>query len=375
MKKPDNKTLRLHIDARMLYMSGIGRCLREIVREILNIDKNIKVRLYGKEKDCLRYIQEYSLNGDLISFRKDNSPIYSIREQVMGSWNSLTANGCDVFYYPQYNLPYIAPKKSVFTIHDFIQFKFPEYFGKNRIKIARFILKNAVRKAKKIIVVSNSTKKDFCEYFSDHQDKVSVIHNGISNRFRIFGKKKKDNFLISHRLKRYILFVGNNKPHKNISSLVNSFRILKSKYPDIKLVIISSGFRLDDITSGNGIDKDIIIIDNISEDELILYYNCALMLVLPSFYEGFGLPIIEAMACGCPVLTSGISSMTEVGNDAANYFNPYDKHSITGSMIRLIEDQDEIKNMIKKGLKRAKAFNWKKAAGKYLEIFRAIKGS
>jgi len=351
-------------------MSGIGRCLREIIKEMADLDKTIKIYLYGKESEHRRYLKEYSIPYDLISFRKSNSPIYSIREQIIGSWNNSVNRNNDVFYYPQYNLPYIVQKNSIFTIHDFIQFRFPEYFGKNKVKIARFILDNAVRKAKKIIVVSNSTAKDFYEYFPEYRGEIKVIHNGISSNFRVVKDVSKNNFRKINNLNKYILFIGNDKPHKNISGLIDSFSNIKKEYPEFKLVIISKDFDLNKISIDSSIKEDIIIVDNISEEELILYYNCASMLVLPSYYEGFGLPIIEAMACGCPVITSDISSMPETGSDAAHYIDPYDHNSITEGIIRLIRDKDLRDRLIEKGYKRTRIFNWTHTAKKYLDVFR-----
>ncbi len=216
MNKSNNNPLKLHVDGRMIYMSGIGRCLREIIKEIISIDKDIKFYLYGKEVDYYKYLEEYSIPDELITFTINNNPIYSFKEQFIGSWNNFNNTSDDVFYNPQYNLPYIIQKNSVFTIHDFTQFKFPEYFGKNKSKIAKLILGNAVRKAKKVIVVSKSTKKDFNEYFPDYKEKVEVIYNGISNNFRVLEDKKKNDFINRNNLNKYILFVGNNKPHKNI---------------------------------------------------------------------------------------------------------------------------------------------------------------
>ena len=370
MNKTNNT--RIHIDGRMIYMSGIGRCLREIIKEITCMGKNIKIYLYGKEPDYKRYLEEYSIDDSLVSFRKNNSPIYSPREQVIGSWLNLKNKSNDVFYYPHYNLPYLVHKNSIVTIHDFIQFKFPEYFGENKVRIARFILNNSVKKAKRIVVDSNSTRKDFYGYFPKYKREVEVIYNGISKKFRNLEDGKKKVFLRANKLNRYILFIGNDKPHKNISGLIDSFLNVKKEYSDLKLVIISKGFDLDKLYIDNSLKEDIIIINSVSEEELILYYNCACMLVLPSFYEGFGLPVIEAMACGCPVIASNVSSMPELGSDAALYIDPYDKNSIAAVIVKLIKDKRLRDELIWKGYERARLFTWASTAKKYLEVFRGI---
>jgi glycosyltransferase involved in cell wall biosynthesis len=362
--------MRLHIDGRMLYMSGIGRCLREILNELVK-DDGIKVSLSGSYNDYSKYIDEYDIDKEIITFREYNSPIYSVSEQVIGSLRSLKLrNNIDIFYYPHYNLPYLIPGNSIITIHDFIQFKFPEYFGKNKVRIAWLILNNAVKKAAKIIVDSCSTEKDLNDYFPDCRGKTEVIYNGISTNFRTVDIEEKKDFIGRNNPGKYILFVGNNKPHKNINGLIGAFLEIKKEYGDFKLVIISSGFKLEDIPVSDNIRRDIIIISGVSEEELIMYYNCAHMLVLPSFYEGFGLPVIEAMACGCPVVASDTSSMPELGGDAAIYVNPNNESSIADGMIKLIKDDNLRGSLVGKGFERAAAFTWTKTAERYIGVFR-----
>jgi glycosyltransferase involved in cell wall biosynthesis len=356
----------------MLYMSGIGRCLREILKELVK-DGGIDISLSGREADYNKYIDEYDIDPVSINFIKYDRPIYSVSEQFIGSWNNLNLkNKYDVFYYPHYNLPFLINENSIFTIHDFTQFKFPQYFGKSRVKIARMILNNAVKKANKIITVSESTKKDFYQFFPDYDKEIKVIHNGISENFRVLTDEERKSFKQQKNLDKYILFVGNNKPHKNIDGLVRAFKHVREVYPDFKLVIISSGYKINNRGIVQGTGEDIIIINGVTEEELILYYNCAFMMVLPSFYEGFGLPIIEAMACGCPVVTSDVSSMPECGGDAAVYIKPHYTESFASEIKKLISSSNLRNKLIEKGIGRAKLFSWHNTAGKYLEIFRNL---
>lgn len=369
MNKSGDNLLKLHIDGRMLYSSGIGRCLKEIVKELIIADKNIKIYLYGKSEDYIRYLKEYSIDDNDIIFREYNSPIYSIKEQLTGSCINLKDKSSDVFYYPHYNLPFIVHKNSVFNIHDFTQFKFPEYFGKNKVKVAKIILSNAVKKAKKIIVVSKSTLGDFYRYFPDYKEKAEVVYNGVSKKFKVLEDKEKKDFQMKNKFGRYILFIGNNKPHKNIRGLIGSFIEIKKEFKDFKLIIISKGFNLGQLKIKDKIKDDIIILDSVTDDELVYYYNCAYMFVLPSYYEGFGLPAIEAMACGCPVITSDISSLPEVGGDAVLYINPYDDRSLTEGIRKIISDNSLRCRLMEKGIERAKIFSWRRTAEKYINIF------
>jgi len=358
----------------MLYSSGIGRCLREIIKEMTLLEKSIKIYLYCKLNNYSKFVSDYSISTDQVVFRKDNSSIYSLREQIQGSFINFRKNKSDIFFVPHYNLPYFTPANTVFTIHDFTQFKFPQYFGKNKVKFAKMILDNAVKKAKKIIVVSKSTFNDFCSFFPEHRDKVQLIYNGISKNFRVMSDKEKDDFLKNKNLADYLLFIGNNKPHKNIFGLINSYKDLKrnNKYDSLKLVIISSGLDLGSIDIEDNIKKDIHVIENVDDSELLYYYNCASMLVLPSFYEGFGLPVLEAMACSCPVVASNVSSLPELCGNAAILVDPYDKNSITEGIEKIINNENLKGRLVKEGHERVKLFTWADTAKKYLDVFNTV---
>jgi len=372
MKKAKNNLQRIHIDCRMLYSSGIGRCLREIIKELILIDSNITIYFYGSPPDYKRFMDEYYISQDRLILNINDSPIYTLKEQLAFSWINLKNKNIDIFYYPHYNLPFYTQRNNIFTIHDFIQFKFPDYFGKTRVKVAKMILDNSVKHAKKIIAVSESTAKDFGDYFPQYKEKVEVIFNGISKNFKVLDDKQKKDFAGRHKLGEYLLFIGNDKPHKNINGLINAFIEVKKEYAYLKLVIISRGFNLNSLILDDNIRKDIIQIDDVSETELINYYNCANMLALPSYYEGFGLPIVEAMACGCPVISSNISSMPEIAGGAAYLIDPFDVFSIKEGIKKLIEGRNLRSELIKKGIERAKVFDWRKTAIRYLETFREV---
>lgn len=364
MNKSKTLLKTIHIDARMIYSSGIGRCLREIVKRLSY--ENLKIFLYCSYNDYNRFLNECNADREKVIFKKNNSPIYSIREQLTGSIISIKTNNKDIFYFPHYNLPFIVPRNSVFTIHDFIQFKFPEYFNKNMVMLAKLILNNSVKKAKKIIVVSKSTASDFESYFPEYKSKLKVVYNGVSENFKVLDVEEKKKFKRQNHLDKYLLFVGNNKPHKNINALIDAFLMVKRRFSDLKLVLISQGLDLDAFNIKN--KEDFIVINNINDDLLVKYYNCASIFVLPSFYEGFGLPVLEAMACGCPVIASNVSSLPELCAGAAILVNPYDSVSIKKAIEDIFSSNNLRNNLIKKGLERSKEFSWDKTSKKYLEV-------
>ena len=217
----------------------------------------------------------------------------------------------------------------------------------------------------KIITISNFTKNELCHYYPRYCDKISVIYNGINHNFKVDEKVEKKDF---------ILYVGSLNPRKNFVNLIKAHSKLKSS---VKLVIVgnfSDNFRLSldekEILKKARENKNIIFKQNLNQSELITLYQEAKVFVYPSFYEGFGIPPVEAMACGTPLIVSEYSAMQEVCLDGALYIDPQNIEDIKEKIQMLLSDKDLQKRLIKNGLKRAKLFNWKYIAKEHIDIIR-----
>ncbi|MCM8767436.1 MAG: glycosyltransferase family 4 protein [Candidatus Omnitrophica bacterium] len=270
--------------------------------------------------------------------------------------------------------------KLVITFHDIAHLIFPEMFSLFEVETFKFAAKRAVKKADRIIAVSESTKNDLIKYLNVKPDKIIVIHVGLYDFFyEIFDEDMIEKVKLKYGIrKKYILSVGTIEPKKNHIRLLNAFVKIKKKINDYQLIICGKpGWkfrefykRLSEIN--DKIRKDIIVTNYVPLRDLTILYKEADIFTFPSLYEGFGSPILEAMRCGVPVITSNISSMPEVAGDAALLINPEDEDDIANAILKLIEDKELRENLIKKGLERVKLFTWENTAKKTLKVYNEL---
>jgi len=265
------------------------------------------------------------------------------------------------------NLANTAPfiySNQIIVIHDLAFLRYPEWFSKKFYLFYRILVPRLAKKARKIITVSNFSKKEIINLLGIYSKKVDVVYNGITEKFFWDPSIKKENF---------ILAVSSLNPRKNFKNLVLAFKKLKLK--KYKLLIVGSKNK---IFSNIEIQKLLMEIPNVeftdyvSDEELIHLYQKAKLFVYPSFYEGFGLPPLEAMACGTPVIVSNVASLPEVCGDAAYYINPYSVNDIARGIYTVLSDEKLQRELIIKGLERVKLFSWEKSARKLIKIIEEV---
>ncbi len=280
----------------------------------------------------------------------------------------------DIVHYTDHALSLLhKARPNIITVHDIAYIRFPGLLNKSRRIYKKNILKISIKNADIIIADSYSTKRDIIEFFRIKEEKIRVVHLGVESRFCPISNVEE--YRLRNNLpSKIILNVGTLEPRKNVVSLISAFKKLKAKgFDDYKLVIAGAkGWLYEQIfeeaTLGN-IEKEILFLGVVSDQDLPMLYNCAEMFVYPSLYEGFGLPPLEAMACGVPVITSNTSSLPEVVGDAGIMVDPNDVNSLCDNMYNLLKDKEMWKQMSKKGLQRSKLFSWDKAAQKILKIY------
>ncbi len=289
-------------------------------------------------------------------------PIFwtQIRISLEMFWNSV-----DVLMIPASALPIIHPKRSVITIHDIAWKFFPEsftWFNRTFLEISTGF---AVDNARRIITVSASTKRDLFRYYQVPLDKIFVVHHGYEE----FKQKREE---IQGLPEKYILFLSTLQPRKNIPGLIEAFRQLKREYPDLphKLVIAGKpGWLYEDILKVIEQNKDITLyLNHVSDNQRFDLLSRADLMVLPSFYEGFGMQILEAFEAGCPVATSNVSSIPEVAGEAAVYFDPKNVFEIKNAVKSVLFDQSLAESLRQKGRECLKDFSWEKSAAETLKI-------
>jgi len=269
----------------------------------------------------------------------------------------------------------------IITVHDLIRYfdmDGEETFIRSPNRRDRHYLNldyEGISKATGIIAVSQSTKDDLIHCLGIPDERISVVYEGIDHS--LFQP-------VSHRIYHhpYILFVGSEQPRKNFTTLLKAFSQLKSesRFKELKLVKVGtaggqeSEFRNQTIgvVESLNLSREVIFTDFVPETDLPAYYSGAEVFVLPSLYEGFGFPVLEAMACACPVITSNTSSLPEVVGEAGIMVDPHDADNLAQAMRRVLTDSELSNNMIRKGLAQAKRFTWEKAAEQTLEVYNKV---
>lgn len=336
---------KICIDLRMWNSSGIGTYLQKVIPKLIQEMKNIDFVLIIKTEDNKK-IKRLNLKAKIIT---SSAKIYSIYEQV---WMIYAIKNIrpDLFWSPHYNIPIFYFGKKIVTIHDvyhLAHIKEISFIKRIYAKLLFFFIKNTCAK---VITDSEFSKEEIIKYAKIFSGKIKVIHLGAEQSITSRNEKKKN----------IILSVGNIKTHKNLKTLINAFKLIKDQISH-QLVIVGEKENL--ISYDKGIefennDHRIQFTGFISKEELIKYYQSCDVFVFPSLYEGFGLPPLEAMSYGSPVIVSNAASLPEVCGDAAIYFNPQDADNLAAKILQLSRDNVLKNKMIILGKERIKHFGW-----------------
>jgi glycosyltransferase involved in cell wall biosynthesis len=278
----------------------------------------------------------------------------------------------DVYFSPAHYLPGFCPVPQVVTIHDVAYLYYPEDFTKKDLWQLKNWTASSIKKAKQIIAVSKTTKKDIVKNYDVDENKVTVVYNGFE---KISQKSKVKNQNLNSKVKNkepFILFVGTIQPRKNLITLIEAFDKFSQTNKDFKLVIVGKkGWLYEDIfekVKTMKLEYKIIFTGHVTDEELIWYYKNAFCLTLPSIYEGFGIPVLEAMSYGCPVIASFSSSLPEIGGEASLYFDPKNSDDLLEKLESLQNNNELRKELISKGQQRIKDFSWEKCGRETLDV-------
>mgnify|MGYP005853213397 FL=1 len=252
-------------------------------------------------------------------------------------------------------------KNKIVTIHDIIHLKYPVSYSYRKYYEITFPL--MIKNAKHIITVSEFSKNEISNHFSINLNKISVVYNGVDEKFK---PKKMQN------QERYLLGVSSVAYHKNFVKLIEAFLLLKDK--DVKLYIVGGFntkiFGKDSLEILNIVknNKNIVFLGRVSDDKLVELYSNAICFVYPSLYEGFGIPPLEAQSCGCPIVISDIPVFREIYRESAMFFNPYNPEDIAQKIIKVINDSSLREKLRQKGFENAKQYKWESSAKQFFKI-------
>ncbi len=333
--------MRIAIDARKLHDFGIGTYIRNVLRGLARLDQQTEYIVLCRPED-VEVAGELGPNFRAVA---ESARPYSIGEQFRIPL-SLVRERAHLLHEPHYVLPPATRCRAVVTIHDCIHLMFPQYLpGAMAYYYARASMWSAVRKADRILTVSETSKRDILKFFDIPPEKVAVIYNAIDERFLAEpDEEQMDRIRQRYQLDHpFLLYVGNIKPHKNLGRLIEAFaRVKSSGLDDLRLVIVGDQVSryppLRQAVHRHRLDKEVRFLGFQPYDTLAVFYRLSRAFVFPSLYEGFGLPPLEAMACGTPVVTSNVSSLPEVAGGAAILVDPYDPASIADGISRAVSD-------------------------------------
>ena len=355
--------MRVAIDTRKIHDFGIGTYIRNLLRQLARIDQNTEYILLCREPD-LGIAAQLGPN-----FRGvvEPSPNYSLREQIHVPW-VLRRERPDVYHAPHYVLPPAIRCRSVVTIHDCIHLLFPQYLpNRMAFRYARFVMGSAIRNSSIVFTVSEASRADILRFYpSTDPAKVHVVPNAIDAELLVDpGEAERDRVRERYQIRgRFVLFAGNVKPHKNLERLIRAFARVRCQEgnEDLRLVLIGDDVSryasLRRTADEAGVRQEVRFFGFVPHETLAALYRMATVFAFPSLYEGFGLPPLEAMACGTPVVTSRISSLPEVVGDGALLVDPYNEDDIAQGIARLLDDQDLRARLVERGLERAASYSW-----------------
>ncbi len=357
----------LVVDARMINNSGIGTYLKNILPIISD---EFHLILLGNKDELSVF--SWTHKCKIIAF---NAKIYSFTEQI--KFQKIVPK-CALLWCPHFNVPLlpVKAKKIICTIHDLNHLALRKNYFYLKYLYAKLLYTNAVRKSNKIITVSNFSKIELLKYTNAITAKINVIYCGVNNMFYTKNNVETNIELPLH----YILFVGNVKPHKNLITLLKAYNSLSEETKTIyKLVILGrkEGFVTPDknifaYIDNHNLRSNVYFTGHIDNDKLPSIYSKAKLFVFPSLYEGFGLPILEAMASGIPVVSSNAASLPEVGGDASIYFNPKNSVELKEKIEIMLKDEKMRIEYIEKGFNRIKHFSWEKSSTAHIKLFKEI---
>ncbi|MCR4944096.1 MAG: glycosyltransferase family 4 protein [Clostridium sp.] len=355
--------------------TGIGTYTYELISNLNSIDSLNDYLIFLPDSSVLD-----SLNSNFHIKFADNTENQNFWDQVSVP-NILDDSKIDLYHVPQngVGLSENINCNKVITLHDIIPLKMPETVSQRYLNIFNNVLPKLIPKCDGIITVSEFSKDDISKEFNFPKQKIYVTHLAAEKIYKPLNKEICKNIIkLKYSINNnFILYVGGFSPRKNILGLIESFSLLPLSIREKNTLVITGHKGISyqiykERTEKLNISSNVIFTDFIPLQDMPIFYNAAKLLVYPSFYEGFGLPPLEAMACGTPVIASNVTSLPEVCENSAILINPEDTHKLSIAIQKLIEDKKLANEMIQKSLVRSGQFSWQKTALKTIQAYESV---
>lgn len=293
----------------------------------------------------------------------------------------------DLVHYPFFDpffltLPFFKTRKRVVTVHDLIPLIFPDKYPKGiRGEIKWQIQKRLLKSGEGIITDSESSKRDICGIIGYPKERIFRVYLAAGERYKkltkgSWEKETREKYKLGEE---FIVYVGDINYNKNVKGLLEEYKEVKSRGSRAKLVLVGGAFlerelkeaiEIRNLVESLDLKKEVVFTGQVGNDDLVKIYNLATIYVQPSFYEGFGLPVLEAMGCGCPVLSSKKSSLAEIGGEAVLYFNPEKKGEMARKIEKLLGDDFLRKKIANKGIRQSRKFSWEKTFDETIKVYK-----
>lgn len=359
------------IDARKLGDFGIGTYIENLLQALAALDAESRYVLFVSPE-----VQPLDLPEHFVAVT-EASGLYSIKELFALSWR-LHRVRPDLFHATHYVLPLHLPCPTVVTIHDIIHLLFPDFLPNRSAEIyARLMIQRSLRRSDRVIAVSNNTRDDLTRAFQVERGKIDVIYNGVDASFFEPARDDRSTLDDLDLEPGYVLFVGNPKPHKNLDRVLQAYAAARPKL-ERPVPMVCAGARpgtdtvLKHKTEALGIADSVHWLGHVPERQLRTLYRGAGLFVYPTLYEGFGLPVIEAMASGTPVVTSNNSALREIAEGYAHLVSPLEVDDIEAAIVHCLNDSDHAASLATLGRRRAADFQWSETARQTLDVYREV---
>lgn len=374
------KAMRIGIDLQVLSQqprTGVGNYAFHLTRALLDLKTEHEWVLFGAE-DIIRFVQN-DRRVEIVVLPDKNIPFWTAHVNYA---RIMQEAKLDILHCPANALPFFYQGRGVITIHDLAIYRHPEWFARGQFFSKRILVPQSIKKANAIIVPSEATKKDLIDLFGVGEEKVVVIPHGVEERFF---RNSDLSFNSSPRLGRepdgkYILFVGTIEPRKNLGRLIEAYEGLPRETRDEYDLVIAGGrgwggedkkLKIKVQNLGPKSQSKITLLGYVPDQDLPALYQGASVFVYPSLYEGFGLPVLEAMAAGVPVVTSQGTAMEELSraSESAALVNPYSVESITSGILKIIRDEAYSSGISRVGTQTARQFSWERTAKASMKVY------
>ncbi len=377
--------MKIGIDIRTLLdreYSGVAEYTYNLLKELFRLDKNNSYTLFYNSARAIdgRIPVFEAENVKVVHTRYPNKLFNNIQQRLIKRPQIDSLLGVDVFFMP--NIGFIslsAGCRKLLTVHDLSYLRYPEFYSlKRRAWHWLMRIRSMMRRFDRIIAVSENTRRDLIELAGVSPEKISVVPSGISRDFRVLeaGDAGLNRVRRKYSLpERFILFLGTLEPRKNIDGLIRAFELYCAVHNAERISLVIAGGRgwknaaIHRAAQASPVRDRIKFIGYVDRGDKVYLYNAASLFVFPSFYEGFGFPPLEAMACGVPVVVSDNSSLPEIAGQAALAVNPFDSGAIAGAITSILADHGFRAKLAAAGLARSPRFNWGNTAKHYLELF------